>query len=103
MAKKDNYPTYDAGGRVKSVPYRIKTGTGEKTDKGYKSDMTISVPAEHVGGKKGEKRYYKGSGESSNLSVSRRKGVEKAKRKAIYNPSDSLTTKQYKDILKKIK
>ena len=101
MAKDYNYPTYDAGGRVKKKEISWKeehTEMGTNKKGNYVSDRIISVPAETVGGKKGEKRYYRGKGERSSLSASRKKATLDAKTKASFSPADSLTTKDFQDI-----
>ena len=73
---------------------KIRTGPQK-----YGTNTIMSIPADQVGGPKGEKRYYKGTGTSLDRQFSRDKADMDARGKMAFNPSDSLTVKDYGHLL----
>tara|TARA_R100001530_G_C4289563_1_gene147688 strand:+ start:300 stop:617 length:318 start_codon:yes stop_codon:yes gene_type:complete len=102
---KEKLPTTDASKRsIKEKFNDMKVEHRESgiTPDGSKVKITsvFSVPAEDVGGPKGEKRYYKGEGESSLEVQAEFKAQKDALLKSIKNPSDSTRVKDL-NIMKK--
>jgi hypothetical protein len=99
-----NYDTFDASkyttqkkkGLAGLFGKKEKIRTGKKL---YGTDVVMSIPADQVGGPKGEKRYYSGTGKSRDMSFSRAKADMDARNKMAFNPSDSLTVKDYGHLL----